>query len=368
MPIDPVEKIANAVLYEGYILYPYRADVVKNRQRFNFGAVYPPAHRQAQAGADSDTMEIECLVSCGAAARNHPSDARIEARVRFLHLQAREVFRLVSSAEALVSSSADPACEIVDSLVIDGHVHQTWQEAVERDIVVADLSLAELAARPASHDFALPASRLSEPLSEAGGAVVGRIVRRQNEIAGVATLAAEQLASGVFKLRLVINNVTPLADSSLSNRDEVLLSTFISTHALMRVAGGEFVSLLEPPDALRSAVAMCRNVGAWPVLAGEPERRDRLLASPIILYDYPQVAPESSGDWCEGAEIDEMLVLRVMTLTADEKRAMRDVDRRAREILERAESITEDQMLRLHGAFRGLERNGTPRAGEGTAT
>jgi hydrogenase maturation protease len=97
------------------------------------------------------------------------------------------------------------------------------------------------------------------------------------------------------------------------------------------------------------------------VLAGEIGQRDRMLASPIILYDYPQVAPESSGDWCDGAEIDEMLMLRVLTLTADEKRAMRDVDRRAREILERTEALSEDQMLKLHGAFRGLERGAAAR-------
>jgi hydrogenase maturation protease len=170
----------------------------------------------------------------------------------------------------------------------------------------------------------------------------------------------------LFKLRVVIANTTPLAEPAAASRDDLLLSAFISTHAILRVEGGEFISLLEPPDALRSAAAACRNVGAWPVLAGEPGQRDRLLASPIILYDYPQVAPESSGDWCDGAEIDEMLALRVMTLTGDEKRAMRDVDRRAREILERAESLTEDQMLKLHGAFRGLERSGARWPGEET--
>jgi hydrogenase maturation protease len=253
----------------------------------------------------------------------------------------------------------------VDSLVIDGRLHQTWQEAVERDILFSGISLVDLVARPLSRSFSLPASRVVEPLYVVNGALAGRITRRQKEITGLATFSAERLAIDLYKLRVVVTNTTPLAAAALTDRDELLLSAFISTHALLRVAGGEFLSLLEPPDALRSVAATCRNVAAWPVLVGEVGKRDRMLASPIILYDYPQVAPESSGDWCDGGEIDEMLALRVMTLTDDEKQAMRDVDPRAREILERAESMTDEQMRKLHGAFCGLERSETRRAGEG---
>jgi hydrogenase maturation protease len=252
----------------------------------------------------------------------------------------------------------------VDSLVIDGHCHQTWQEAIERDIVISGLSLVGLAKQPTVKMFSLEASRLEESLTSATGAVVGRIVRRQQAIIGKVTVVAWPIGADLFKLHLEINNATPLAECDVADRDEVLLSTFISTHVILRTTNAEFVSLLEPPDALRLAADTCLNVGLWPVLAGEPGRHDHLLASPIILYDYPQVAPESSGDWCDGAEIDEMLALRVMTLTGDEKRAMRDVDRRARQILERTESLSDDQMLKLHGTFRGLERNGAARPSE----
>ena len=41
MNLAPVEAIAKAVLYEGYILYPYRASNVKNQRRWTFGGVYP---------------------------------------------------------------------------------------------------------------------------------------------------------------------------------------------------------------------------------------------------------------------------------------------------------------------------------------
>ena len=34
--------IADAVLYEGYLLYPYRATSAKNQSRWQFGVVGPP--------------------------------------------------------------------------------------------------------------------------------------------------------------------------------------------------------------------------------------------------------------------------------------------------------------------------------------
>jgi hydrogenase maturation protease len=120
------------------------------------------------------------------------------------------------------------------------------------------------------------------------------------------------------------------------------------------VRAGEFVSLFEPPAELQGIVADCQNVGAWPVLVGEPGHRDTLLASPIILYDYPQIAPESAGDLFDGTEIDEILSLRIMTLTDEEKREIRDSDDRAREILDRTESMPVEQFMKLHGAVRGL--------------
>ena len=77
-----------------------------------------------------------------------------------------------------------------------------------------------------------------------------------------------------------------------------------------------------------------------------------MLSSPIILYDYPQIAPESAGDLYDGTEIDEILTLRIMTLTDEEKREMRSVDERARQILERTEKLSTHEMMKLHGALR----------------
>src|SRR6201999_2533260 len=117
---------------------------------------------------------------------------------------------------------------------------------------------------------------------------------------------------------------------------------------------GQFVSLLEPGEPFRRAGAECQNIGCWPVLVGEPGQRDTLLASPIILYDYPQIAPESAGDLFDGTEIDEILMLRIMTLTDEEKREMRGVDERARQLLERTEALPAEQLMKLHGAMRSV--------------
>jgi hypothetical protein len=80
--------------------------------------------------------------------------------------------------------------------------------------------------------------------------------------------------------------------------------------------------------------------------------RSTVLCAPIILSDYPEIAPESPGDLFDGGEIDQLLILNILSLTDEEKREMRDSDPRAREILERTEALSEDELMRLHGARR----------------
>ena len=143
-------------------------------------------------------------------------------------------------------------------------------------------------------------------------------------------------------------------EGAAASRDAALMRSLVSTHLILGVEDGEFVSLLEPPAELQEFVSQCQNVGAWPVLVGEQGQRDTLLASPIILYDYPQIAPESAGDLFDGTEIDEILSLRIMTLTDEEKREIRQSDDRARQILERTEAMPAEQFMKLHGAVRGM--------------
>ena len=93
------------------------------------------------------------------------------------------------------------------------------------------------------------------------------------------------------------------------------------------------------------------------MLAGEEGQRDTDLSAPIILYDYPQIAPESPGDLFDGTEIDEILALRILTMTDAEKQEVRNGDDRARQILERTEMLPPEHFQKLHGALRGMRPN-----------
>jgi hydrogenase maturation protease len=92
----------------------------------------------------------------------------------------------------------------------------------------------------------------------------------------------------------------------------------------------------------------------WPVLAGERGCHDVMLASPIILYDYPEIAGESPGDLFDGAEIDEILTLRIMTLSDAEKAEIRSTDDRTRQLLERTDALTPEDLMKLHGVVRSV--------------
>jgi hypothetical protein len=341
-----VDGIVRAVLYEGYMLYPYRPSAVKNRQRFNFGVVYPLAYSEAQGGTDAWTMQTECLVLGS-------SDTRCKVCVRFLRMITRSIGKVLTPLSELSAVTAENM-ERVEALEVDGKVLQSWQEAVEEKIQVAEFSLGELAGQTMQWPFRFSATHEKEAVRNAGGLIAGIIQRQKASLTGVIDLAAGEEAAGLFQFSVRISNESRIENAAIMARDEALTRSLVSTHTILEAREGEFVSMVDPPGAYREIAQACQNAGTWPVLVGEEGCRDTLLSSPIILYDYPQIAPESPGDLFDGAEIDEILMLRIMTLTDAEKREMRQSDERARTILERTESLPEEQLLKLHGALRGL--------------
>ncbi len=331
-------------LHEGSCLYPYRPSSVKNRQRFNFGVVYPQLFSEAQNASDLWTMQTECLVQGS-------SQTEIEISIRFLQLTARSVEERVLSLERPGSQFV---FHPVSSLSIDAQTFYSWDEAVEREIRLPSATLDALISEPVDRPFLLLASKESETLLDSQGGTAGRIVRKQEVIAGCVELDVCPAAENLFTITVRIRNVTQLQNPQIANRDNALLRSLVSTHAVLGLQGGEFVSLLDPPGSLRPLVDTCHNVGLYPVLVGEPGQRDTMLASPIILYDYPEIAPESAGDLFDGTEIDEILSLRIMTMTDEEKSEMRQSDERARQMLERTETLPVEQLMKLHGVLRGL--------------
>jgi hydrogenase maturation protease len=344
MNLAPVDPIANAVLYEGYILYPYRPST-KNRQRWTFGGLCPQTYCASHCG-DSPTSQTECLV------RGIPATA-FEGVVRFLHLSARAVGEVVPPLPDW-PVDVEPPFRAVESLRVGETVFHTWQEAEEREVEFGAATLGDLSARPRVRPFSFPGGRRVEPLRGTAGEVLGVLVREREAVEGVVESSAVEASEGLFRVTLRVTNRTPWEGSGAGCRDDALLRSLVSTHAVLGVRGGEFVSLMDPPERWRDAAAACRNMGTWPVMVGEEGQADMMLSSPIILYDYPQVAPESQGEFFDGTEIDEMLTLRVMTMTDEEKGAMAAVDERTRALLARVEGVAREEMLALHGTVRGL--------------
>jgi len=261
MKRELIDRITHSLLYEGCLLYPYRTSALKNRLRFNYGVVYPPA-----CAGEPNMMQTECIVAGS-------PEMRLSAEIRFLQIMKTDLS----------------------------------EEAIERSLQANS-----------SVDFEF------------------------HPIAGSVEIDLFECGPGVFRARVRICNRSEMAGPAI-------LQSLISTHTILAVDGGAFVSSLDPPPELSEAVAACQNIGTWPVLAGESGERDCMLSSPIILYDYPRLAPESPGDFFDATEIEELLALRVLTLTDDEKREIRAGGARGKEIVDRVESLPPKDVIRLHG-------------------
>ncbi|CAA9403414.1 MAG: Uncharacterized protein MSMEG_2715 [uncultured Rubrobacteraceae bacterium] len=326
--MDAAKKIAETVLYEGYVLWPYRRSAMKNQQRWTFGGVYPRAYSEARGEDDPWLMQTQCLVSGDEA-------STIEVKVRFLHVTGRKV-----------GKRAGGTLEFVDELRVGEELYLPWDEATEREIAVGRFEVSGLLGSSRRVNVDIPAGSTEEPLAASTGEIVGAVVRGWRTLRGTVGVEAERLREGAFRVTVRITNTTPWAGE---DRESTLRQTFVSTHTTLEVEGGEFVSLIDPPEEFREVAESCENLKTWPVLVGEEGDRSMVLSSPIILYDYPQVAPESPGDLFDGGEIDQMLILNILTLTDEEKEEMRASDPRAGEILARCESLSQEELMNLHG-------------------
>ncbi len=339
---DIAKQVADAVLYEGYMLYPYRPSAIKNRQRWSFGILYPPNYAEVPGGSERCQMHSECLLETSQSS----GSAALQLQLRFLHLLSRQVAK---SADGQNCRLEDRRFDPVSSLVVDERRIESWDECVERSVQL-ELSLQ---ASEQQLQFRFPGRSETELLRERAGRLVGIVSRTQQAVTGTVSILPQQIRDGLMKLTVDITNTTAL-DGDLGDRSSALLRSLLSAHTILTVNGAQFVSLLEPPEALREAASDCRNVGNFPVLVGVQPERDMLLCSPIILYDYPQIAPESTANFCDGTEMDEMLTLRVMTLTDEEKNEMRLADDHVRNLLERTEQNSRQQLMRTHGTIRSL--------------
>jgi len=334
MKLENARKVADAVLFEGYLLYPYRSTAQKNQMRWQFGVLAPRVW--ADGAAETWFSQTELLVE--------PRDgAVVHVQVRCLQVQARTVHTAVNGR-----------FEPVDTLVVDGDELVNWDEGVERDTSMS-FELADLVCGERVIPFRIDGGEESDPVTAAAGHEAGRIVRRRWPIDGAVRAVAERFEGpfGAVRVRIRIENTTDGVEPS-ANRDDALRRSLVSAHALVGLDAGRFVSLLDPPEWAREAAQSCTNQHTYPVLVADGAGGDVVLSSPIILYDYPEIAAESAGELFDGTEIDEILTLRTMALTDDEKQAARATDPRAAALVDRVDTIPAELLERLHGAIRSV--------------
>ena len=320
MRLDLARGVADAVLYEGYLLYPYRASSSKNQTRWQFGVLGPVGAEQAGVG-ESSMMSMQCLLT---------SSSTLVVHLRFLQLQHRSVH----------DSDDAPVAELTDA---DGTSWLTWDEAVDHELTF-ELSPFDLEDGGTVLAVAVEGGAEVEEL----GHGEGRVVRRRWPLTAEMRMATAP-SDGCLRLDVEVLNLHrgPVTDAAEATRHSL-----IGTHVIIEAHDAEFVSLLEPPDELAAAAAACTQHRCWPVLGGEPGDTDLLLGLPIILYDHPEIAGESAGALYDATEIDEILTLRVMTMTDAEKAEARATDPRAREIIDRCDEMTPETLARMHGVLR----------------
>jgi hypothetical protein len=276
---EPSAQLLDSLLYEGYALYPYTPEAIKNSTPTPFGIVYPPAYA-AQLASTFDHLELRCVLRA-------PADAVLRAEVR--------------------------------CLLSGGERHK----AVERRLELPGAMVGALDGRPAVKE------------TQVGG-------EGEPPLLVGLELGARRLDAEHYELCFRVENRTVV--SSGLDRHGALARSLISTHPLLTVDGGTFISPLEPP-AVESP-----SVNTFPVLADPQDAV--ILGAAIVLPDHPQIAPESRGSLFDGTEIEEALLLHVQALSDEERAAIGEQDEAVREMVDRAAAATPQDIGRLHGRIR----------------
>jgi hypothetical protein len=262
MRLDRARAVAAAVLYDGYLLYPYRASSGTNQTRWQFGVLGPVGAEEAGLG-ESPTMSMQCLLR---------SSTHLMAHLRFLQLQHRSVH----------DSNNTPVAELTDADVTSW---LTWDEAVEHELTF-ELS-----------PFDLEAGGTVLPVLVEGGVEgvqlgndEGRAIRRRWPLKAEMRMATAP-ADGCLRLDVEVLN---LHARPCSDAVEAMRYSLIGTHVIIEALDAEFVSMLEPPEELAAPAAACMQHRCWPVLGGEPGDAGLLLGLPILLDDHPEIPADGA--------------------------------------------------------------------------
>ncbi len=295
---DPLDRLVDTLLYEGYALYPYTPGAAKNATPTPFGIVYPPAYAERSPHTHA-MLRVQCVLVAD-------PDAELAGTFRFLQAAG------------------------------EGH------RGAEQRVELRSPPLGELAAGDgAGEEFGFD-SRVDGP------ALRGRV-----------KLRADSLGEGAWRVSMCVHNTSDLGmPASEADRPAALRASLLSTHAILRAEGGRFVSPVEDSGPHAEAVAACENVNTWPFLAGRED--DAVVGAAIFLPDHPKLAPESLGNLFDNTEIEEALLLHVKTLSESEREQIEAQDPAVREMIERAETASPEQILALHGRLQEVSPEMVP--------
>ncbi|HEY1510006.1 MAG TPA: hypothetical protein VGF93_13435 [Solirubrobacteraceae bacterium] len=271
---DALQQLVDSLLWEGYALYPYTPTATKNATPTPFGIVYPPVYAETLSST-YDHLELRCVLDA-------PPDAVLSAEVRFL--------------------------------AADGERHQ----AHERRVELSGAMVGALSQVPADKQASVSPGSDAPPLAVA------------------LSLSVESLPDGLREVVFRVDNGT-LVSSGL-DRAGALGRSLISTHPIVKINGGRFVSPLERP---------CRSINTFPVLATPTD--DVVIGAAIVLPDHPEIAPESRGGLFDSTEIEEALLLHVHALSDGEREEIERHDPAVREMVARAAAATPEEIIALHG-------------------
>ncbi len=329
MSFEVAEKIADAVLFEGYALFPYGAGATKNQMRWMFGVLAP--HVGGSTNADPSEIQTECLVESGPV-------TWVTCRVRGLQLESRIVERETAPGSGRF--------ERLDRLELDGRLLMSWDEGLERTLDLPAAPLHDLLRQPWCTVAMFEGGDPSETVGTDGGRAV-RIRRERSPVHVRVRMSAEPCAAWI-RLQVRLENTMEMPAPAPARRVDRLRHALVGTHMLFGVRAGRFLSPTDPPPEAAAAAAECQCLHTWPALIGE----DVLLSAPFVLGDQPAVAPQSPGDLFDGTEIDELLVGSIGALTDAELREARATDPRVQRLLDRCAALDPATRARLHGIVR----------------
>ena len=192
-------------------------------------------------------------------------------------------------------------------------------------------------------------------LSDLAGGGVGEDFSFKGEqpIEGRFRLRADDLGDGLARVRLCVHNSTAVEDGAEMKRGDALKASLISTHVVIETSAGKFASPLERNGPAGDAVAECKSVNSFPVLADSQDRA--ILGAAIVLPDHPQLSPHSLGNLFDNTEIEEALILHVKALSDQEREEIEKQDPAVREMIAKADETTDEELMRLHGLMRSSD-------------